>query len=166
MDSQLKKSLHDFINRAKGTKSEGKIVDRETLIKLNDKLDNIIPDWFINLLSSYPLMGAELDFPLYEPDADYDGHISIQFAAAEDIFSETVECYPGVALSGLGYFCFGVDPSGGGDPFFIQNNKGDNPPIFQVYHDVSDSGEIIEREGMEKLADSLSDFFNKARVVK
>jgi hypothetical protein len=90
---------------------------------------------------------TEIDFPLYEPDNDHDGHISIQFAETDDIFSETSECYPGIAISGLGYFCFGTDPSGGGNPFFIQNNKGDNPPVFQVYHDVSDEGEVIEKEG-------------------
>jgi len=166
MDLQLKNSLDDFVSRAKGTKSEGKIVDRGTLTKLNDRLANLLPDWFIDLLSSYPLTGTEIDFPLYEPDNDYDGHISIQFAETDGIFSETSECYPGIAISGLGYFCFGTDPSGGGNPFFIQNNKGDNPPVFQVYHDVSDEGEVIEKEGMEKLADSLSDFFDKARVVK
>jgi hypothetical protein len=166
MDLQLKKSLDDFVIRAKGTMSEGIIVDRKILAELNDRLGNLLPDWFIDLLSTYPLTGATLNFPFYNPSEDYDGCITIEFAGIEDIFTETAELFPGVCIKELGYFCFGTDPSGGGDPFFMQNNKGGNPPVYQVYHDVSDEAEEIEEEGMEEIADSLSDFFAKARVVK
>ena len=165
MDLVLKRSLDNFVNRAKGTRSQGKTVDIATMNQLNGRLGNILPDWFIDLLSSYPISGGEIDFPLYEPEDDYDGCIVIEFAKTDDIVAETCECYPGLAIKERGYFCFGTDPTGGGDPFFIQYNKGDNPPVFQVYHDVSDEGEVIEKEGMEKIADSLSDFFDKARVV-
>jgi hypothetical protein len=41
---------------------------------------------------------------------------------------------------------------------------GNNPPVFLVYHDVSDNGSIIEKEGMVKIADSLVDFFERARA--
>lgn len=30
----------------------------------------------------------------------------------------------------------------------MQNNKGGNPPVYQVYHDVSEEGEEIEDAGM------------------
>jgi hypothetical protein len=42
-------------------------------------------------------------------------------------------------------------------------SDGDNPAVYQVYHDVSQDGEVVEREGMNKIADSLSEFFAKAR---
>ncbi|MBL0741461.1 SMI1/KNR4 family protein [Chryseolinea lacunae] len=164
MNSQLKKSLDGFVERAKGTTAEGETVDRETLKALNERLDGILPFWFLELLATYPLVNAEFNFPLHAPDEDYDGCIQVQWARPAEIFSETVECYPGLAMKPLGYFCFGIDPSGGGNPFFIKNDGSDNPPVFQIYHDVSDDGEVIEREGMEKLADSLSDFLDKTRT--
>lgn len=166
MDLQLKKSLDDFVTRAKGTMSEGIILDRKALAELNDRLGNLLPNWFIDLLSTYPLAGATLNFQLYNPSEDYDGCIMIDFADIEDIFMETAKLYPGVFIKELGYFCFGTDPTGGGDPFFMQNNKGDNPPVYQVSHDVSDKGEVIEEEGMKEIAHSLSDFFAKVIVEK
>jgi len=36
--------------------------------------------------------------------------------------------------------------------------------VYQVYHDVSDIGTVVEREGMVKVAGSLVEFFMKARV--
>lgn len=166
MERQLKESVQDFVRRASGTRSQGNTVDIETLNQLNIRLQNILPDWFIDLLSKYPIAGGEIDFLLYEHEDTNDGCITIEIARPGDIFIETEECYPGVAIKPLGYFCFGTDPTGGGNPFFIQNNRGDNPPVFQVYHDISDEGEVIEKTGMTKLAESLSDFFDKARVVK
>lgn len=165
MDAQLKRSVEEFVKRTTGTISQGKAIDVGALLELNNRLQNTLPDWFIELVSSYPLSEAEIDFPLYEPEDDYDGYVTIEIAKPEDIFNETNESYPGIAIKPLGYFCFGTDPTGGGDPFFIPNNKGENPPVFQVYHDVSDQGEAIEKGGIEKIAESLSDFFDKARVV-
>lgn len=164
MNSQLKKSLDDFLFRAKSTGRIGKIIDLETLSNLNDRLNNHLPLWFIELLSSYPIVGIDLEF-LFE-DSDEDDSTTILIADMDDIYCETVDCYPGIAIKELGYFCFGTDSSGGGNPFFIQNNRGDNPPVYQVYHDVSDEGLIIENEGMEKIADSLSDFFYNVRIAE
>jgi hypothetical protein len=79
-----------------------------------------------------------------------------------DIYSETEECYPGLAIRDLGYACLAIDPTGSGDPYFMRVADGDNPPVFQVYHDVSDVGTVIEQEGMIKIADSLSELFTNA----
>jgi hypothetical protein len=64
----------------------------------------------------------------------------------------------------MGYICLALDMSGGGDPFFIKVTETDNPPVYQVYHDVGETPEAIEENGMLKIADSLADFFIKARV--
>jgi hypothetical protein len=127
--------------------------------QLQDRLGRILPDWFLEMFSLYAISGAYIDFPS-EPD-----DISMQIAKPDDIFDETSESYPGLAIKDLGYVCFGTDPTGGGNPFFIPYNKGSNPPVFQVYHDVSDQGEEIEKEGMVKIAGSLSEFFANAKVV-
>ena len=71
---------------------------------------------------------------------------------------------PGLAIRKLGYTCLAIDPTGGGDPYFMKTSEGDNPPVYQVYHDVSQIGSVIEQEGMKKIADSLSEFFEKAWI--
>lgn len=73
MDLLLKKSLDNFVDRAKGTMSQGKTLDIAAMNQLNGRLENILPDWFIDLLSSYPISGGEIDFPLYEPEDGYNG---------------------------------------------------------------------------------------------
>jgi hypothetical protein len=105
-----------------------------------------------------------LDYPVYEADDASDGFTSLRLARPQDIYSETEKCYPGVAIRKLGYSCLAIDPTGGGDPYFMKVSEGDNPPVYQVYHDVSEIGSIIEAEGMTKIANSLSEFFTKARV--
>ena len=123
-----------------------------------------MPDWYVYLLSTYRLAGAKMDFPRYETKDDYDSFEPLQLATAKDIYSETELCYPGFAIRDLGYICLATDLTGSGDPYFIKVTDGDNPPVYQVYHDVSDIGTVIEREGMEMMADSLAEFFMKARV--
>ncbi|HEY4108610.1 hypothetical protein, partial [Puia sp.] len=88
----------------------------------------------------------------------------IEIATANNIYSESVECYPGLAITDLGYACLAIDPTGGGDPYFMKVAEGDNPSVYQVYHDVSDVGTEIEAMGMIKIANSLSEFFGKARI--
>lgn len=164
MHSEILKAVSDFVLRVKATDSEGKIVDLDKLTELNSKLTNPLPHWFMNLYSAFPLSGAQLEFPQYEPDEDYDGFVSLELATPQNIFDEMELYYPGIVIKDLGYFCIAVDPAGSGDQYYTTSTQGDNPPVFQVFHDVSDNGEEIEKHGMEKIADTLSDFFAKARL--
>lgn len=166
MNINLEKAVVAFYLKAKETTTEGQIINSEEMNELNNKISNILPKWFIELFSTYPLSGAQIDYRQYEPEDEYDGYVDFKIASPQDIYNETQECYPGIAIKELGYFCFGIDPTGSGDQYFTTSKEGDNPPVFQVYHDVSDIGVEIERNGMTKIATSLSEFFLKARASK
>jgi hypothetical protein len=157
MNSEEKKTISDFVLKAKGSYSEGKNVPVHELIELNNKLTNPIPEWFIEMYSKFPLSGSMLDF---------DGYVTIELATLQNIYDEMEMCYPGIAIKDLGYFCIGIQAASSGDHYFTTSKLGDNPPVFQVYHDVSDEGAEIEKHGMEQIAESLSDFFTKARIIK
>lgn len=159
------KTVSNFVLKVKGTNSEGEIVSLDKLTELNDKLTNPLPDWFVALYSRFPLSGCQLDFPQYEPEDDYDGCASLALATPQNIYDEMELCYPGIAIKDLGYFCIAMDLTGSGNQYYTTSRQGDNPPVFQVFHDVSDEGEEIEKLGMEKIADTLSDFFAKARLT-
>jgi hypothetical protein len=116
------------------------------------------------LLANYPIAGAQIDYKFYEAKDEYDGCILFECAKPQNILDETLNAYPGIAIKDLGYFCVGLDSTGSGNPFFTTNRQGDNPPIYIVYHDVSDIGEEIEKNGMVKVADSFSELFSKAKV--
>ena len=166
MNGQLKDAIEKFLSTAKGTKSEGRLISKTTMQKLNAKLGDVLPDWYIEMLSTYPLAGAKINYPFYQPKDEYDGCISFEFPTPQHTFDETNEMYPGAAIKNLGYFCVGLDFTGSGNPCFTNSKKGDNPPVYVVYHDVSDVGEEIEKDGMEKLADAFSDIFTKGKIIK
>jgi hypothetical protein len=165
MNPDVIKTVLEFVSKAQSVHRAGEIITLIELTELNHKLSNSLPDWFIELYSSFPLSGCQLDFPQYEPDGDFDGYVTIELATPENIYDEMELCYPGIAIKDLGYFCIAVEAASSGDQYFTTSRQGDNPPVFQVFHDVSDEGEEIEKHGMEKVADSLSDFFAKARVT-
>ncbi len=165
MHSEVIRTVSDFVFKAKGTDSEGTIVTPDKLTELNGKLTNPLPNWFIELYAAFPLSGSQLEYPQYEPEDDYDGCVSLKLATPQDIVDEMELCYPGIAIKGLGYFCIAVDLTGSGDQYYTTSNQGENPPVFQVFHDVSDEGEEIEKHGMEKIADTFADFFAKARLT-
>ncbi len=162
INEHLKKSVESFLLKAKTSGIEGKLISKKDFNELNIKLNGIIPNWFIELFSSYSLAGIGFDFQAYEPEEDFDGLMPFEFADSVNIFNETEECSPGCYIQEIGYFCIGTDPSGGGNPFFINKKDLDNPKIYQVYHDVSNDANEIENEGMEIVGQSLSEFLDKA----
>jgi hypothetical protein len=161
MHSTVKQAVESYLAKATDT---GRRVSHTEIKELQARLTIPLPDWYVELLSTYPLAGLDLDFPLYEAEGDEDGYFPIEIATPQNIISETEECYPGLAIRELGYACLAIDPTGGGDPYFIKVAEGDNPPVYQVYHDVSDVGTEIEAMGMVKIADSLAEFFDKSRA--
>lgn len=142
----------------------GKKIGKIEMLGLQLRLAVRLPGWYVKLLSKYPLAGAYLDYPVYEADDLSDGYQPLRLARARDIYSGTEKCYPGFAIRKLGYACLAIDPKGSGNPYFMKISEGDNPPIYQVYHDVSEIGSVIVEKGMLKIADSLAEFFIKARV--
>lgn len=160
----MTEALNEFVPKASGNIGEGKATRHEELDGLNKSLGYLLPEWFIKIYSTFPLAGCLLDYPQYDTNNNFDECITIQFARLEDIYNEMELAYPRCAVKPLGYFCFAIDAAGSGDQYYMSNKQGDNPPVFQVLHDVSDVGEEIERRGMIKIADAFSDFIKNARI--
>ena len=161
MNTSVEQAVKTYLGKVS---HPGKKIGKIEMLGLQLRLAVRLPGWYAKLLSTYPLAGAYLDYPVYEADDEYDGYTSLRLARSSDIYSETEKCYPGLAIRKLGYACLATDPTGGGDPYFMKVSEGDNPPVYQVYHDVSEIGSVIVEKGMRKIADSLTDFFSKARV--
>ncbi|HVU95663.1 MAG TPA: SMI1/KNR4 family protein [Puia sp.] len=161
MHPSVRHAIEDCLANANHT---GKTVSSADINELQSKLTVPLPEWYVEIMSAYPLAGLSLNYPLYEAKGDDDGYCRIKIATVKDIYSESVECYPGLAITELGYAFLAIDPTGGGDSYFMKVAEGDNPSVYQVYHDVSDIGTEIEAMGMVKIANSLSEFFGKARA--
>ena len=163
MNPALQEAIIVYLANANGADHSGKIVSPGEMQELQSQLTVPLPNWYGELLLRYPLAGAHLEYPRWDPEDGYDGYEPLQLATTKNVYNETEQCYPGLAIRELGYVCLAIDLTGGGDPYFIKVTEGDNPPVYQVYHDVSDVGIVIEQKGMVRIADSLAEFFTKAR---
>ena len=140
------KEDHEFLNGIKQTESD--------LEQLKDEVKQIIPSWVKHMLIDFKIANLILDF-----NSQADEQISIQFNSFKQIEDACLNMYPGCAIFELGYIGIGEDPRGSGDPYFIKIDEGENPPVYQIYHDVSDKGEEIVKHGKELISNKLSDIF-------
>lgn len=140
------KEDHEFLN--------GITQDDTDFKKLKNEVKQMIPSWIKSMLLDFKIANLILDFKTNE-----DEELSIQFNTFEQIENACLNMYPGCAIFELGYIGIGEDPCGSGDPFFIRIDEGDNPPVYQIYHDVSEQGKEIIKEGKELIANKFSDIF-------
>ena len=144
--------------RAKVAGEKGKTASPRELSALNSDMGGRIPDWYIELVTSVPICG--LEFALNANDED---GVLIEWSDSNGMRGESLECYPGLAILERGFINIGGDPIGSGDSFFINGPEGgDDPPVFQVYHDISDEADEIIRRGLNLIAPSLSTLFREA----
>jgi hypothetical protein len=97
----------------------------------------------LELLSAVPLCGLELGWQAFAPEPGFDGVSWVEISNADRILWESLEGYPGLGILSAGYVNFGGDAGGGGDPYFVPIHEGDDPPLYQVYHDVGTDAETI-----------------------
>jgi hypothetical protein len=157
MNSDVAEAANQFVQRASEAGHGGRLADLDALVALNAEMGHRMPKWLISLITTVPLCGLEVDWQV----DDLDG--SIEWADAKGIRSESIECYPGLAILERGFVNIGCDPCGSGDSYFIPTDRGDDPPVFQVYHDVSDQADEILSRGLFKVSPRLSDLFRSAK---
>ncbi len=105
----------------------------------------------------------EIGWQAHEPEEDYDGIEYVEIYEPQHMIDESFEAYPGIPILEKGYVCIGGDPTGSGDPYFVDFNF-NNPPIFQIFHDSGDQADEILEQGKVKVADSFTDFFMKGII--
>lgn len=157
----LKTALSDFIKRSIESKQKGKRLDVEQINLIQESMGIELPDWYVEMMLNYDLTNLEFD---YLEDDDEDMKSSISISDFNTIQSEINDAHPGLEIKSMGYVNFGTCLEGSGDPIFINIKGNDNPPVVRVYHDGIIENGIIDEDGGNKLADRLSDFFNRAEI--
>ena len=130
---------------------------REDLDAFNVECGGIIPDWYLDILQNFPLCGVELEWP--DPSVP-DNLVCAEWMDIRNMRSEMLECYPGIAIREHGYICVAGCTFGSGDQYYICNSDGENPPLYQIYHDVSEVADEIINQGREMIFPKLSDLFD------
>jgi hypothetical protein len=164
MNREIEQSVIALLERARGVGQVGSRAMFADVVALNRECGGILPDWYIDLITAYPICGLELGWLSSTPGEEDDGVSWMTWSAPAGMRSEMVECYPGIAICKLGYFNVAGCSHGSGDQYFMSARKGDDPPVIQVAHDVSDDAEVILRNGMYVVAERLSELFTNALV--
>ena len=135
---------------------------RDAIDAFNVECGGIFPDWYCDVLSRVPICGVELEWP----DPNDDGELlGAEWMDIRSMRSEMLECYPGLAIRPNGYICIAGCTLGSGDQYYICGSDGDDPPVYQIYHDVSDVGDEIIANGRSVIFPKLSELFDVARIA-
>ncbi len=157
----VRAAAETLVDRAAARGMRGRTLTIDECKRLTIALP-VYPIWLLDLLSVVPLCGLELGWREFEPELDDDGVAWVRVSDAEGILWETLEGYPGLGILPAGYVNFGGDAGGGGDPYFVPVDEGDDPPLYQVYHDAGTVAESILTEGRKLVSSKLSEFFRVA----
>ncbi|PGZ90462.1 hypothetical protein COE53_17995 [Bacillus sp. AFS029533] len=163
VNPEVENSVLKLLERAR---SDGKIGERFTLNKLdhlNKVFRNKLPEWLKQFYRNVPIYGLEITTKYIDSEDDED-YIDMGFLDLEGIISESTELYPGITLLDKGYLCIGYDALGTGDQIYISLEEGENPPVYQIYHDVSEQQEEI-LSTKRLIANSLSELFKNAKIT-
>ena len=92
---------------------------------LNQECGGIIPGWYIELVTTYPLCGLKLA-GIVRADAATTRFVDA-LSDPGGMRREMLEYYPGVAIHGRGYINVAGCSHGTGDPYFIRARDEDDP---------------------------------------
>ena len=165
MNQNLQQSVVGLLARAEAAGQAGSRAGLDEMIALNQACGGVIPAWYIQLVTMYPICGLELGWQSSQAEQDDDGVSWMRWSDPGEMRREMLECYPGIAIRRRGYINVGGCSHGSGDQYFVRATTEDDPAVVQVAHDVSDDPDRILREGVFVVAEKLSELFRKARVV-
>jgi hypothetical protein len=155
----LKIAINSFIKRSIESNQQGKRLDVEQIALIQESMEMELPNWYVEMMLNHDLINIEFEYLEYENE---DMKSSISISNFNTIQSEINEAYPGLEIKSMGYINFGTCLEGSGNPIFINLKENDNTPVIRVYHDGIIKDGIIDEDGGNKLADNLSDFFDKS----
>ncbi len=150
------------------SKTIGRVAEKETLDRLKDRVGSQFPTWTIDLFREFPLSGLLLGKKILGGDSFEDADM---FELGDSALLEelNLESYPGIYIFPRGYLTIGFGITGAGDTLVLPMNSND-PCLYQVWHDISHSGEEIEQaildcsSGVNLISSRLTTFLKEAIV--
>lgn len=187
MNKELRESILHLIESQPVLK-QGRKAEMAEMLSLNRDCGGVIPEWLIELMTNYPLCGAE--FGWESPDLDEDEveedikrvswtsyllHLAkkdsypllawVDWSTPAGMREVMLETYIGIELLKHGYINVAHDGSSS-DPYFVPIDRGDNPPLFAVSVCAPADPDLIMKEELFLVSETLSEFFLKIKKVE
>lgn len=165
MTNQIIKSTETMLRKIK---KHGVNLNRKELEDLSHK--SSIPNWIIELFSSYPLAGLQVGAKVTDSFGGLkDEPVLFEIVNANLMHELNTESYPGMYLFSKGYLTIGIGVESMGDVLVI-DTKLEDPKVYQVWHDVSHDPDELEKaiqtgaRGTWTIAESLSLLFTEGLI--
>ncbi len=160
----IKKSIDSYLFRAR---KSGTCINKQDLELLNFKLNGLIPDWYAEAVTQLPISGIEVGWLAFPEEVDFDGIEWVTLLDAKLLSECNLDSYLGNLLRPLGYFSFGYGSSWSGNCFVFKPEEGNDPPVYEVWHDAARNSDemlnaIENKKGVKLVSESFSSFFNDA----
>ena len=153
----------DLVARADANGHSGFVESAAEWNQVSRELGGVIPTWYIELVTTVPLIGLEIGWQEQAHEQPDDAIYWVEWLDAQNVRSEALDLHPGNSILSQGYFCVGSS-SCAGDQYFISIHDGDDPPLYQIDHETNEDMEEILTKGRDLVASSLSEFFRSAKV--
>jgi hypothetical protein len=121
----------------------GKTATESDLAKLEKELQLKLPEWYIELYTTVPLINAEFGIQEDEHDEDYDGVSYIIWGGVDDIFDESTKYEPGISVLEDGFVFLASCSHGSGDPIYVKLSS-KQQSVFRIYHDDHSKNQLAE----------------------
>lgn len=97
--------------------------------------ENLIPDYWKAFINDNRLAGKLCEIPERADLSELSGG-RLKFLTESEIYEESDEFYPGIAVKKFGYLPVAGCWLGSGHPYFINVNDGPNGNFYRIYHDA------------------------------
>jgi len=170
MDIKNLKTLIDkYFSDNPEARDKGRTTLRTEFENINKKVLRNIPDWYKDILMSYPLVDLEIGIPNDFGQEEYIGKpfeelplMGLTFISVKRTEYVALNIFPDCELLDLGYLRIAEDKFSTQEGVFI-NTRDEDPSVHLLFHDFGDNGKEV-LESSEKLLDKFTDIFHYGKV--
>jgi hypothetical protein len=152
VNAEVLAAAHELVRRAESVGARGHVANPAAMEALQQALGGLIPDWYIDLLTTVPLCGLEIGWEKYLSANEPYGLELIRWNGPSGLHEDPVTCPSVIRSFRNGSICVGTYANGT-EPYVMPVTEGDDPPIYQVYQDTSSGrDEVLFRLVCRKLS--------------
>jgi hypothetical protein len=152
VNAEVLAAAQDLVQRAESVGIRGRVADPAAMEAAQKSLGGMIPDWYVELLTTVPLCRLEIGWEKYLSAHEPYGVELIRWSGPSELGDDPETCPPAIRNFRNGSICVGTYVNGT-EPYVMPVTEGDDPPIYQVYHDTSSGrDEVLFRLVCRKLS--------------
>lgn len=162
-------SVLDFFVRFPYAAELGRVTDKSEFDKLPKNILDAIPNWYKDLLTTYPIANLEIAIPndfgqafLMSKPFDQLPLFEFRFLPVDKIVTHSTSIFPGFTLFRRKFITIAEDHNSTGEGIFIDTRKADPIPYLIFFHAGASQEDLLN--DAEALTESFSSLFEYGQL--